>query len=206
MELATLVEIFEWHMEQFSFYFKQGIQHITDMNGLDHMIFIITLCAVFTIKEWKHLLVLITAFTIGHTVTLALSSLQIIAINQDLVETLIPITILLTSIYNVTKKHSSHKAIQFNYFLALGFGLIHGMGFSNFFRAMMMGITDASIAFPLFAFNVGIEVGQLFIVAIFMCVLYVFMRLFSMSHRSWNLYISGAGGGVALTMIIQNLM
>lgn len=193
-------------MEQFGFYWKQGIHHITDLNGLDHMIFIITLCAVFTVKEWRHLFVLITAFTIGHTVTLALSSLQIMAINQQLVETLIPITILLTSIYNVTQKHSSQKAIQFNYFLALGFGLIHGMGFSNFFRAMMMGITDSSIAFPLFAFNVGIEVGQVFIVAIFMVVLYAFMHFFSMSHRSWNLYISGAGGGVSLTMIVQNLI
>lgn len=193
-------------MEQFAFYWKQGIQHITDLNGLDHLIFIVTLCAVFTIKEWKHLLVLVTAFTIGHSVTLALSSLNILAINQDLVETLIPITILLTSIYNVLQKHNSKKAIQFNYFLALGFGLIHGMGFSNFFRAMMMGISDGSIPFPLFAFNVGIEIGQLFIVAIFMLILFLFTKLFAMSHKSWNLYVSGAGGGVAATMIVQNLL
>lgn len=193
-------------MEQFAFYWKQGIHHITDLNGLDHMIFIVTLCAVFTIKEWKHLLILVTAFTLGHTVTLALSSLNVIVVNTQLVETLIPVTILLTSIYNVSQKHTSKKAIQFNYFLALGFGLIHGMGFSNFFRAMMMGITDGSIAFPLFAFNVGIEIGQLFIVGIFMVLLFVFTRLFAMSHKSWNLYISGAGGGVAATMIVQNLL
>lgn len=193
-------------MEQFAFYWKQGIHHITDLNGLDHMIFIVTLCAVYQFKEWRHLLVLVTAFTIGHTVTLALSSLDVIRINQQLVETLIPVTILLTSIYNVSMKHASKKAVHLNYLLALGFGLIHGMGFSNFFRAMMMGISNGSVAFPLFAFNVGIEVGQLCIVAGFMVLLFLLTKIFSISHNSWNLYVSGAGGGVALTMIVHNLV
>lgn len=193
-------------MDQFAFYFKQGINHITDFNGLDHMIFVITLCAVFTFKEWKQLLILVTAFTLGHTLTLALSSLDVVRLNQQLVETLIPVTILLTSIYNISAKHNTKKRIHLNYVLALGFGLIHGLGFSNFFRSMMMGITDQSIVFPLFSFNLGIELGQLFIVSVLYAVLFLFMIVFSIKHRDWNLVVSGAGGGIAATMIINALI
>ena len=90
-------------MDQFLFYLKQGVNHITDLNGLDHMVFIITLCAVYMLSQWRQILILITAFTVGHTLTLALSGLNIISVNQQLVETLIPVTILLTAIYNIIK-------------------------------------------------------------------------------------------------------
>nr|WP_321412718.1 HupE/UreJ family protein [uncultured Carboxylicivirga sp.] len=193
-------------MDQFLFYLKQGIDHITDLQGLDHMVFIITLCAVYQLNRWKQILILITAFTIGHTVTLALAGLDIISVNQKLVETLIPITILLTSIFNLAQKSTQDKKIQFNYFLALAFGLIHGMGFSNFFRSMMMGISDESIVFPLFLFNLGIEVGQIIIVGVFMLVNLIMTRLFTIKHRDWNLVVSGAGGGIALTMIIKAMI
>lgn len=193
-------------MDQFLFYLKQGIDHITDLQGLDHMVFIITLCAVYQLNRWKQILILITAFTIGHTVTLALAGLDIISVNQKLVETLIPITILLTSIFNLAQKSTPDKKIQLNYFLALTFGLIHGMGFSNFFRSMMMGISDESIVFPLFSFNLGIEVGQIIIVGVFLLVNLIMTRLFAIKHRDWNLVVSGAGGGIALTMIIKAMI
>ncbi len=193
-------------MEQFVFYLKQGVNHITDLQGLDHMIFIITLCAVYQVKQWRQILILITAFTIGHTVTLALSGLNIISVNQSLIETLIPITILLTAIYNIGKKQVQNKRFQINYILALFFGLIHGMGFSNFFRSMMMGITDESIVLPLFSFNVGIEIGQLLIVGIFLLINKILTSTFSIQHRDWNLVISGAGGGIAATMIINAII
>lgn len=192
-------------MDQFFFYLKQGINHITDINGIDHLVFIITLCAVFTLKQWNRILILVTAFTIGHTTTLALAGLNILTVNQQLVETLIPVTILLTSIYNLARGSASNKRIQANYFLALFFGLIHGMGFSNFFRAMMMGISDNSIVLPLFSFNVGIEIGQLLIVGGFLLVNFVLTSFFTIKHRDWNLVISGAGGGIAVTMIIRAL-
>ncbi len=193
-------------MADFIFYFRQGINHITDFNGFDHMVFIVTLCAVYNIKQLKQLLILVTSFTIGHTLTLALSALQIITINQQLIETLIPITILLTSIYNITSWKVSKRVYNYNYFLAIGFGLIHGMGFSNFFRAMMMGITDNSIIFPLFSFNVGIEFGQIIIVSIFFSILFLATKFFSVNHRDWRFYISGAGGGIALTMILKVIL
>ena len=194
-------------MDGFVFYLKQGVNHITDLEGIDHMAFIITLCAVYKIKQWKQILVLVTAFTIGHTVTLALSGLKLISVNQQLVETLIPVTILLTAIYNIVKKTDTAKGgIQFNYLLALFFGFIHGMGFSNFFRSMMMGINDESIIFPLFSFNVGIELGQLVIVACLLLINVILTTIFSVKHRDWNLVISGAGGGIALTMILKHFI
>ena len=194
-------------MDGFVFYLKQGINHITDLEGIDHMAFIITLCAVYKIKQWKQILVLVTAFTIGHTVTLALSGLKLISVNQQLVETLIPVTILLTAIYNIVKKTDTAKGgLQFNYLLALFFGFIHGMGFSNFFRSMMMGIDDESIIFPLFSFNVGIELGQLVIVACLLLINVILITIFSVKHRDWNLVISGAGGGIALTMILKHFI
>ncbi|GGF78398.1 HupE/UreJ family protein [Wenyingzhuangia marina] len=194
-------------MDGFVFYLKQGVNHITDLEGIDHMAFIITLCAVYKIKQWKQILVLVTAFTIGHTVTLALSGLKLISVNQQLVETLIPVTILLTAIYNIVKKTDTAKGgIQFNYLLALFFGFIHGMGFSNFFRSMMMGIDDESIIFPLFSFNVGIEFGQLVIVACLLLINVILTTIFSVKHRDWNLVISGAGGGIALTMILKHFI
>lgn len=189
-------------MHQFIFYLKQGLNHITDLNGIDHMVFVITLCAIYSLKQWKQLLILISAFTIGHSITLALSGLQIISVNQQLVETLIPITIFMTSIHNIIKKKASEKRIQVNYFLALCFGLIHGMGFSNFFRMMMMGISD-SIVLPLFSFNVGIEIGQIIIVCLFLLAYFILKRFFSINHENWNLVISGAGGGISAVMIIN---
>ncbi len=190
-------------MEEFAFYWKQGVNHITDLNGIDHIVFIITLCAVFAANEWRRLLVLITAFTIGHSITLVLAGLKIVHVPQGVIDTLIPVTIVLTSISNVARKQSAKTDIRVTYVLALFFGLIHGMGFSNFFGAMMMGITDSSIIVPLLAFNLGIEVGQIMIVAVFMVLLAVLTRLFSLEHRSWNFYISGAGGGIAATMILN---
>nr|WP_319401891.1 HupE/UreJ family protein [uncultured Carboxylicivirga sp.] len=192
-------------MDQFLFYLRQGVDHITDLQGVDHLVFIVTLCAVYQLSQWRQILILITAFTIGHTVTLALAGLNIIPVNQQLVETLIPITILLTSIYNIGNKTAQKRKVHLNYFLALAFGLIHGMGFSNFFRSMMMGISDESIVFPLFSFNLGIELGQVFIVSIFLVINWLLTRIFAIQHRDWNLVLSGAGGGIALTMIINAL-
>ena len=192
-------------MSDFLFYLKQGIGHITNPSGIDHMVFVITLCAVYRLDQWRQLLVLVTAFTIGHSLTLALSASNIIHVSSSLVEFLIPVTILLTSIYNVSIKQTTRK-FGYNYLLALFFGLIHGMGFSNYFRAMMTGIDDSSILKPLFSFNVGIEMGQLLIVSVFMLTLFCFTKFMKVAHRDWNLYISGAGGGLAFTMIIKSLL
>lgn len=191
-------------MDQFSIYLQLGFEHISDFAGYDHMLFIVTLCAFYAWREWKKILILVTAFTIGHSVTLALAALSILNIDQQLVETLIPITIFLTAIHNVIiyRDDAQPRKVNSNYLIALFFGFIHGMGFSNFFKALTGG---ESIVLELFAFNVGLEIGQLLIVAAFFLLYYLLDRLFKIKHRDWNLFISGAGAGTSLIMILEAL-
>ena len=128
-------------MGEFVTFLQLGFEHISDVRGYDHMLFIITLCAVYRPEQWKKVLVLVTAFTIGHSVTLVMSALDIMRIPADIVETLIPVTILLTAIHNVTWHRSTKTTFgrddKIHYSLALVFGFIHGMGFSNYFRALL---------------------------------------------------------------------
>ncbi len=194
-------------MSEFTTYLQLGFEHISDIQGYDHMLFIITLCAVYSIRDWKKVLVLVTAFTIGHSVTLALSALNIFRMNADVVELLIPVTILLTALHNVTSYKSSGttfgKQDWIHYALALGFGFIHGMGFSNFFRALMG--PEESIVGPLFAFNVGLEIGQILVVIGFYLV-YALLRLIRpIDQTRWMTFVSGAGAGVALVMILDKV-
>jgi hypothetical protein len=194
-------------MGEFPTFLKLGFHHIADPTAFDHLLFIVTLCAVYEWREWKKILVLVTAFTIGHSLTLALSALDIFRLPSDLVEVLIPITILLTSLHNVWAKKAEggafSKTVSTNYGIALFFGLIHGMGFANFFRSLMGDM--GSIVQPLFAFNLGLEVGQLMIVAIFFTAYFILSRIFTIRQRDWNLYISGAGGGGAIILIVQGI-
>ena len=192
-------------MNEFWIYCKLGVEHILDPKGIDHMLFIVTLCAVYKLTEWKKVALLVTAFTVGHSVTLALSSLDMIKVNSDLIEFLIPVTIILTALYNLLlhKSEAPSKLVSLNYILALGFGLIHGMGFSNFFRAMMMG--EDNIVFPLFSFNLGIEFGQLVIVLSLMVVLYLLVMFVKFNHKYWNIGLSSLGGIVALILLIQKM-
>lgn len=192
-------------MNELSFYLTEGIHHITDPKGFDHMLFVVTLCSFYQLYEIKKIFILVTAFTIGHSITLALSSLDIIQVNQTTVELLIPATIFLTSIFNIIAKQKVNSKFGLNYLLALFFGLIHGMGFSNFFRSMMMGIQEGSIALPLLGFNLGIEIGQLVIVAIFLVLLLVYTNLFKGAHRDWKIYFSGAGAALSISLILNQL-
>ncbi len=192
-------------MDEFWIYCKLGIEHILNIQGLDHMLFIIVLCAVYKLCETKKITVLITAFTIGHSITLAISSLEIIKVNSHVIEMLIPITIIVTAIFNIfiNNPEKTPHFISYNYVLALVFGLIHGMGFSSFFRAMMAG--QDNIVFPLLYFNIGIEIGQLAIVIILLFVLFLFSRLVKFNHKYWNLILSSLGGFIALILLIQKL-
>jgi len=195
-------------MSEFSTFVQLGFHHIADPKAYDHLLFIITLCAVYQLTEWKKILVLITAFTIGHSLTLALSTLDIFRLPSALVEVLIPITILLTAMHNVWAKKPDgslfSKAVSVNYMLAMSFGLIHGMGFANFFRSLMG--EEGSIIWPLFSFNVGIELGQLMIVSFFFTTLAAMAQVFKIQHRDWNLFISGAGAGVSMVLILNGLL
>ncbi len=189
-------------MSSFSTYLQLGFEHISDVSGYDHILFIVALCAIYRPRQWKQVLILVTAFTLGHSVTLALAALGIIAFPAEIIEFLIPVTIFATALYNTTvKDFKKKKALRVNYAMALFFGLIHGMGFSNFFRALL-GKT-ASIALPLLAFNLGLEVGQLLIVAAIMAVSFVVLSVFRAPQREWALFVSGAAAGLSLILMAE---
>jgi hypothetical protein len=190
---------------EFSIYLGLGFDHILDINGYDHILFVIALCAVYQISEWKKVAILATSFTFGHSVTLALSALDMVSVNGGLIEFLIPLTILLTALYNVYNRRSSSISISIKYSLAAFFGLIHGLGFSNFFRSATVPGIDEGFITQLLAFNLGVELGQLIIIAFILGLTYVFLEIIKVKVREWNLFISGATAGLSIAMIIERI-
>jgi hypothetical protein len=190
-------------MSLFELYFKLGLQHIADLKGYDHILFILTLCAVYSLKEWKKVLVLVTAFTIGHSLTLALATLDLIRVDGDLIEFLIPLTIFVTAIANlfVRNQKGNSGLYYLRYAAALFFGLIHGLGFSNYLRSLLG--SERGMVLPLFSFNVGIEVGQIIIVSLIMLLTKVVVDLLGLPKREWHVLLSGAGLGISLVLMIE---
>jgi HupE / UreJ protein len=187
---------------EFSLYFELGKDHILDYaNGYDHILFVLALCAVYLVRDWKKILILVTAFTIGHSITLALATLNIINFSAEIIEFLIPLTIFITALGNLFKKDQNMVggALQVNYFFALFFGLIHGLGFSNFLRALLG--KNENIVSPLFAFNIGLEIGQIIVVVIFLGIGFVLVDLLKVSRRDVRLVLSSAIAGIALVLI-----
>ncbi len=166
------------------------------------MLFVVVLCAVYRLSQWRQILVLITAFTVGHTLTLLLSTLDIIRFPAPIVEFLIPLTIFTTAILNIFEPvERSQSAMMWHYLTAMGFGLIHGMGFSNYLRVLLGG--EESILLPLLAFNVGLEVGQLGIVAVSLGSAFLALEVVGVKHRMWNLLVSGMAAVISLMLMIQ---
>lgn len=189
-------------MDQFKLYFQLGYEHIIDINGFDHILFVVALCAIYLAQDWKKVLILVTAFTIGHSITLALSTFELVNFRTDLIEFLIPVTIFITALSNLFRKEGgvNTRALNLNYFFALFFGLIHGLGFSNYLKSLL-GKSESIIS-QLLAFNLGLELGQIIIVVIFMIISFVFTGLFNVARRDWKLVISSAIAGIAITMMM----
>jgi len=189
-------------MGEFPLYFGLGRDHILDyVNGYDHILFVLALCAVYLVRDWKKILILVTAFTIGHSITLALATLNIISVKSELIEFLIPLTIFITAISNLFKNESAvdRGNIQINYFFALFFGLIHGMGFSNYLRAILG--KSHEILTPLLAFNLGLEFGQIIVVTFFLAISYILVDWLRVSRRDWKMVLSSAISGIALILM-----
>jgi hypothetical protein len=189
-------------MSGFELYFGLGKDHILDYaNGYDHILFVIALCALYQLRDWRQVLILVTAFTLGHSITLALSTLNIVSVSAPLIEFLIPVTIFITTVSNIFKNEDnlSSRAMQINYFYAAFFGLIHGLGFSNYLKSILG--RDKSIISQLLAFNLGLEFGQIIIVAIFLVICFILVDLFGVNRRDWKLVISSAVAGIALILL-----
>ena len=192
-------------MQDFGVYFELGLQHILDFAGYDHILFVIALCCTYFITDWRKVVVLVTAFTIGHSLTLALSVFNLIRVDTALIEFLIPLTIVVTAFSNVATRRRRRRGNTdwLTYGYALFFGLIHGLGFSNYLRALLG--KESSIAGPLFAFNVGLEIGQLAIVFVVLVLSFIGTTIFSVSKRDWTFFLSAAVFGIAFVMALERI-
>jgi hypothetical protein len=188
-------------MSDFAFYFETGWHHIISWNAMDHILFIIALAAIYLAQNWKQVLVLVTAFTIGHSLTLALSVYDVIRFNEKWVEFLIPCTIFTTAVFNFLVNDFKPKSLRINYFLALFFGLIHGMGFANTIRFMLA--KNQQIALPLISFNIGLEAGQIAVVTIILLISYVLVNKIKIPRKWWVWSLSTAAILVAANMLID---
>ncbi|MDI1321659.1 MAG: HupE/UreJ family protein [Algoriphagus sp.] len=189
-------------MNSFQLYFRLGWQHILDIQGFDHILFVLALCAVFIPRDWKKILILVTAFTLGHSLTLALATFKVINVRTDVIEFLIPVTIAITAFVTILKpRPSTGRGVQLNYFFAIFFGLIHGLGFSNYLRQLLG--KEASLWQPLLAFNIGLEVGQIVIVSAFLLITSIFVGIAGINRKEWTLVISSVVLGVSLMLLLE---
>ena len=190
-------------MSDFPFYFRFGWQHIISRDALDHQLFILALAAIYALKDWKQVLILVTAFTIGHSITLFLSVTEMVSIKSKWVEFLIPCTIVFTAVTNLFQKKFTPKSIRINYFLALFFGLIHGLGFANNIRMALA--SDQSLGWGLFGFNLGLEAGQIIVVMLILLIAFVVLNLFKANRREWVIFASACAFSVGLSTAIDRL-
>ncbi len=189
-------------MSSFWTYFQIGLYHVLSINALDHILFLIALTAVYYFKDWKKVLILVTIFTIGHTLALFLSVFEIVCIKSNIVEYLIPATILFTAIYNLfVLKTTSKQNITIADIVTLFFGLIHGLGFSNYIKSILMGSAISKII-PLSEFALGIEAAQLIVVLASLTISYIITAIFKLSKRDWILITSSLIIGLVLPAVI----
>ncbi|MCC9136802.1 HupE/UreJ family protein [Pontibacter silvestris] len=189
----------------FETYIKLGFHHIFDFQAYDHMLFLLALSAIYTLGDWRKVIALVTSFTIGHSVTLALSTFNIIKFDTSLIEFLIPVTIFFTCVTNFFKLKGAatkqHPIWSFHNLMAIFFGLIHGMGFSNFLKSILG--RNRQVWQQLLAFNIGIELGQLLIVSIILITGFLIMNLFNAKRRDWIMVLSSAAAGIALILMME---
>ena len=190
-------------MTDFLFYLQLGWEHIISIDALDHQLFILALVAIFSFQDLKKVLILVTAFTLGHSFTLALSAFDIIRFPSNWVEFLIPCTIVFTALDNLIFSKNEDKLIKLNYFLALIFGLIHGMGFANSVRMMLA--KEQSIVIPLLGFNIGLEIGQIAVVIIVLSIFYILSTFLKLKKKHWVMLVSAPILVVSLKMAIERI-
>lgn len=192
-------------MNEFLLYFKLGLNHVLDINAYDHVLFFIALMIPYGFKDIKNILILVTIFTIGHTSSLILSVFNIFTLNSDLVEFLIPLSILLTALYYMyivrhNIKHPNNTIIRL---ITLAFGTIHGLGFSNYFKAILPGSTSDKLL-PLLEFALGIEAAQIVVVILVLIIGVFAHKILKFNTRDWSLTLAVFVIGVVTPMLIQS--
>jgi hypothetical protein len=191
-------------MNDFKLYLEIGFQHIANLRGIDHILFVLALTIRFQFDDWRKVFILVTAFTIGHSITLALSVFNLVNYSAKWIEFLIPLTILITAFSNLfIKKFVFKSKFPLIYFLALFFGLVHGLGFSNYLKSLLG--KDQSIILQLLAFNVGLELGQLMIVFFILLFSFIFVTIIKINRREFLLFISAAIFALSLNMALERI-
>lgn len=190
-------------MQDFKLYFDLGWHHILDWQGYDHILFLLVLCGIYTLQDIRKLLILVTAFTAGHSITLALSVLHYVHINPAFIEFLIPVTIVTTALSNILGRRTKPKKMVFRYLMALFFGLIHGMGFSSYLKSLMG--KSANIAVELLGFNLGLEFGQVLIVFSAVLLSFILIDRIKIKQWDWNFFLSSAIFGISFLMAAERL-
>ncbi|MGX7667281.1 HupE/UreJ family protein [Flavobacterium pedocola] len=192
-------------MSEFLTYFNIGLRHVLDIKAYDHVLFLMALVTPYAFKDWKRVLILVSLFTLGHTLSLLLSVYGVVYVQSDLIEFMIPITILVTALFHLftAGKSGKNESITFVALVTLFFGIIHGLGFSNYFKAILPGSTSDKLV-PLLEFALGIEGAQIIVVLLVLIVSYIVQTFFRFSKRDWTLVMSAFVVGVVLPMILQN--
>jgi len=193
-------------MDQFWIFFKLGLTHVLDWNAYDHVLFLSVLVAAYSFFEWKRVLWLVTLFTLGHTLSLILAAYGIVKVNSAYVEFLIPITIFITALYNIftVGKKSKRNGMGLLLFTTLFFGVVHGLGFSGYFKLITEGTNSTLL--PLLEFALGIEAAQIIVVFVVLLLAFIFQSIFRFSKRDWVLVISSIIIGLIIPMLRENWM
>src|SRR6056300_1343887 len=191
-------------MQEFWFNVKYGINHVLDINAYDHVLFLIVLTVPYIFKDWKRVLLLVSMFTLGHTLSLVLASYGVVSVNATVVEFLIPITILVVALFNVfsSGKGAQREKVGVLFLSTLFFGLIHGLGFAREFR-MLLGDSDNKIGM-LLEFALGIEIAQIIIVFMVLFLGYIVQTIFRFTKRDWIMVISAIVVGLVIPMILNS--
>jgi len=192
-------------MDSLIFFLKEGLFHVLDWNAYDHVLFLVALAVVYDFKNWKKLIWLISLFTIGHTLSLILAAYKIVSVDTKWIEFLIPVTIIITAVVNILYVKNTTKQLKTNTNLvfALFFGLIHGLGFSGYFK-MLIGTSESKFL-PLLEFALGVEIAQIIVVLIILILGFIFQTLFRFSKRDYVLIISSIVIGIVLPILKETI-
>jgi hypothetical protein len=182
---------------------RLGYRHALDIYGVDHILFIIAIMAVYLLRDWKRAFVVFLFYVFGNSITLSLSVTELIRVNIDIIDYLIPVTIFIAASLNILKKHDSYTPRSiFRLSMAVIFGLVHGFGFADYIKDILG--TNQNLAVPVAGFNLGIEMGMLFVAIVFLMISWIFVNNLGISRRDWNLVISSGIAGVALTLMFES--
>jgi hypothetical protein len=189
-------------MSTFILYLKLGYRHILDLYGVEHMLFIVALVAIYLLRDWRRVLFLFMFYVIGHTVSMYLSVLRIFTPDPEIISYLVPVTIFIAAASNLFRgEKSTITRRPTKFLLATAFGVIQGFELAKYFTYIID--SGRKTMLPLIAFNIGIELAYMLVIFIYLFITWIFVNNLGVSKRVWYLVISSAIAGIALTFMYE---